>query len=270
MNICSHCERSFNHKNSLRRHQTRRLHPCKPIIASCVDCGNKFTSRESLKKHERLYWKRRITLQSFIEQFPSMIPSATATSPHNFMHTPQPLTTDDTSEAKNIFSSDSLQELLNQIQFSPMMSNTVDDKPIAMMSNTVDDKPIDNVTAADAAAAVVDGNELQRDREVLNHLDDILTTWLSEIHRLEGVHRSHSLVKEEIFAVLYRMLQDGLITNVEYDDLVYTSNLFIRLHDLITMYIPTHHKQSVIEILIDLYDMKKITRMVLIELCVNL
>ena len=63
------------------------------------------------------------------------------------MHTPQPLTTDDTSEAKNIFSSDSLQELLNQIQFSPMMSNTVDDKPIAMMSNTVDDKPIDNAAA---------------------------------------------------------------------------------------------------------------------------
>ena len=46
---------------------------------------------------------------------------------------------------------------------------------------------------------MVDDNELQRDREVLNHLDDILTTWLSEIHRLEGVHRSHSLVKEEIF-----------------------------------------------------------------------
>ena len=248
-NICSRCERSFNHKNSLRRHQTRRIRPCKPIVTSCVYCGNKFTCLQSLKKHEKLYCKQRnprISLQDFIDQLP--LPSSVNNySSENYMQQSH-----DTSEVNNNgFSNDSLQELLNQIQFSPMMS-----------SNVLDEKPIS--TAAD------DDKELPRDSEVLNHLDDILTTWLGEIQRSEGVYKSHSLVKEEIFGVVDRMLQDGLLSNVEYDDLVYTSNLFIRLHDLITMYIPACHKQSVVEILVDLYDMKKITRTVLIELYVNL
>ena len=93
---------------------------------------------------------------------------------------------------------------------------------------------------------------------------------MCEIQRLEGTCKSHSLVKDEIFDILYRMLQDGLLTREEHGDLVYTSNLFIRLHDLITMYIPAHHKRSIIEILAELYEMKKITRTVLVELCVNL
>ena len=66
------------------------------------------------------------------------------------------------------------------------------------------------------------------------------------------------------------MLQDGLLSTIEYNDLIYTSNLFIKLHDLITVYLPTIHKRSVIDILTELYEIKKITRNVLIEICVNL
>ena len=231
-----------------------------------MHCGNKFTSLESLKKHEKLYCKRNqttISLQDFIDQLPSPPPVNNVDAYHseNYMRQQSQPLVGDTSKVSNGFSNDSLQELLNQIQFSPMMS-----------SNIEDDKPlVSTADATDADADAADHNELPpHDHKVLNHLDDILTTWLIEIQRLEGVYKSHSVVKEEIFGVIDRMLQDGLLSNVEYNDLVYTTNLFIRLHDLITMYIPSCHKQSVVEILVDLYEMKKITRTVLIELCVNL
>ena len=66
------------------------------------------------------------------------------------------------------------------------------------------------------------------------------------------------------------MLADGLLPEKDYNDLIFTSNLFIRLHDLICMYNPKLHKREVIELLIQLYNMNKITAEVLTEICIKL
>ena len=44
------------------------------------------------------------------------------------------------------------------------------------------------------------------------------------------------------------MLQDGLLSERHYEDLTYTSTLFMQIHDLICMYNPTLNKGKVIEI----------------------
>ena len=66
------------------------------------------------------------------------------------------------------------------------------------------------------------------------------------------------------------MLQDGLLPERDYEDLTYTSTLFMQLHDLICMYNPRFNKRKVIELLIKLYDMRRISKSVLIEICVKL
>ena len=271
MNTCSRCERSFKYKNSLRRHQQKRRYPCRPAVTSCAQCGNTFTNLESLKKHKRLYCKyynHDISLQEFLDQFNSPDDDVTSVnvgsnSParlQNFireLHTPQPsLEDDDYDDVKPVsknnpfFDNDSFQELLNHIQFSPMMST----------NNEQDNNPDKSTTTAAAAAAAT----------VTADNDEILTPWLCEVQRLEDVCKSNTVVKDKIHESLHRMLQDGLVSATEYNDLIYTTNLFIRLHNLIAMYIPSQHKRSVIELITELYEMKKITKHVLIELCVNL
>ena len=72
------------------------------------------------------------------------------------------------------------------------------------------------------------------------------------------------MIKEKILESLYRMEQDGLLPTIEYNDLVYTNNLFIKLRDLITVYVPANHKRSVIDILTEFNDMKNLLGMYLL------
>ena len=148
MSICNRCQRSFVYKNSLRRHQLKRRNPCRPAVTSCAQCGNTFTCFDSLKKHKKLYCKAeqqhqqqqhslKIDLQDFLNQLPS---SANASSPlhnnhddddddadaryHHQLYTPQPIAEFTPPVPTNTyFHTDSLQELLNQINFSPLMTN---------------------------------------------------------------------------------------------------------------------------------------------------
>ena len=136
MNVCHRCERFFTYKNSLRRHQQKRRNPCRPAVASCTQCGNKFTSLESLKKHKIIYCKGNqcgINLEDYLNQLPSGN-NISSSSPynnsaeeisnnHHQLHTPQSLP-NFTPISNAYFDSDTLQELLNQIQFSPMMINS--------------------------------------------------------------------------------------------------------------------------------------------------
>ena len=334
MSICNRCERFFVYKNSLRRHQQKRRRPCRPAVASCMQCGNKFTSFESLKKHKKLYCKgeeqqHRVetNLQDFLNQLPSPHNKHDDDDLHHHHHhqqhhqlcTPQSVADDFTPASNNYFHNnslqvqqhhqlytpqsvadftpvpnnyshnDSLQELLNQINFSPMISNNNNTKEEEEEEEEEEDESNIHTAVAAAATAINDYDDnivnvdndnddsnvnedklQQNNQEVLNHFDNILTSWLCEIQRLENVCKSNSIVKDKILESLYHMLQDGLLSTIEYNDLVYTSNLFIKLHDLITVYSPAIHKRSVIDILTELYEMKKITRDVLIEMCVNL
>ena len=81
MSVCNRCERSFVYKNSLRRHQLKRRNPCRPAVTSCIQCGNKFTCFDSLKKHKKLYCKAEekeeepldVNIQDFINQLSSSV-----------------------------------------------------------------------------------------------------------------------------------------------------------------------------------------------------
>ena len=138
---------------------------------------------------------------------------------------------------------DSMQALFDEIKFSPFASSP----------NVKCDNPIPT-----------------KDNDILNHFDAILTTWLREVQRLEGTCRSDVVVKEDIYAILSRMLEDGLIFEQEYKDLVYTTDLFVKLSTLISIYIPALHKREIIELLVKLYDMSKINANLLVEFCLKL
>ena len=135
MSICNRCDRFFVYKNSLRRHQQKRHNPCRLAVASCTQCGNKFTSFESLKKHKKLYWKGEqhypeINQQDFLNQLPSANVSPHNNDDHHHqLHTPQSVA-DFTPVPNTYFDSDTLQELLNQIQFSPIMTHSINNNVI--------------------------------------------------------------------------------------------------------------------------------------------
>ena len=271
MNICSRCTRKFNHKNSLHRHLKKRRFPCTPPVIDCEECGKGFSSVHSLKKHEKLYCKNRRLppLADYLTQnekgiFRDLPPHWTSPKSLNFnsntskdelLHTPVYTAfsskLDDVAEQTNPFFSDSLQALFDTIKFSPANNE----------NKCLDAAPPPPPSQADPT---------RENNEILNHLDDILSCWLGEVQRLEGTYTSDAIVKKDIHSILSRMLQDGLLAEQDYNNLVYTSNLFIRLHDLVGMYNPVLHKREVIGLLIKLYDMRRISECVFTEICIKL
>ena len=149
---------------------------------------------------------------------------------------------DDVKEMKNHRFSDSLLALLDEIKFSSPSHDAVAGSEIPAVSTT---ETKDNL---------------------LTDFNQILYSWLHEIQRLESTYRSDAVIKNDIFLILHRMLQDGLLSESEYNELKFTSDLFIKLHQLINMYIPSIHKKDMILNLLDLYEIKKIDRNSLVEL----
>ena len=160
---------------------------------------------------------------------------------------------DDVTEQNNPFYSDSLQALFDSIRLSPTLN-----------ADTFQDVP-----QPPPPTPVVPVHDKS---ETLTHLDDILSCWLNsaKVQRLEGSYSSDVLVKKDIHPILSRRLRDDLLTEQDYNNLAYTSNLFIRLHDLIGMYNPVLHKREVIEVLIKHYDMRRISECVFTKICIKL
>ena len=157
---------------------------------------------------------------------------------------------DDVVEQSNPFFGDSLQALFDTIKFLPPTDgDNIQDVP---------PPPLPPVTPGTENTAI------------LNHLDDILSCWLGEVQRLEGTYVSDAILKKDIHALLLRMLQDGLSPEQDYNNLIFTGNLFIRLHDLIGMYNPVLHKREMIGLLVKLYDMHKLNEEVFTEICIKL
>ena len=309
LHICNRCNRSFNHKSSLVRHQKKRMRLCRPAEVICLNCSKGFASVLSLKKHAKLYCKLKqnnslpleeyinlfpdynpnysssqerspesskliqsnsLSLEDYIKQFPSYSPkclSPQEKSPQSIsfitdnctqnqsdvnieaenlqtpVHHQFTSKLDDIKDCVNPSYADSMQALFDEIKFSPFASSP----------NVKCDNPVPT-----------------KDNDILNHFDTILTTWLREVQRLEGTCRSDVVVKEDIYAILSRMLEDGLIFEQEYKDLVYTTDLFVKLSTLISIYIPALHKREIIELLVKLYDMSKINANLLVEFCLKL
>ena len=107
---------------------------------------------------------------------------------------------------------------------------------------------------------------------VLHCFDEVLIAWMDEILRLEGKIRSNAVLRGEVAMVIDRMLQDGLISSHEHDDMSETNKLFVRLHDLIHLKTYTlGRKREIIDILINLFEIGRLTRSTFMELlCINI
>ncbi len=153
---------------------------------------------------------------------------------------------DSVKEMYNPTFNDSLQALFTDIKFSPLHTDAEEAELHDISTNPA------------------------REPYSLNQLNNTLYSWLQEVQRLEGTCKSDRVIKKDIFSIRHRMLQDGLLSEAEYNDLVYTSNLFIKIHQLVSKYIPSLHKRDILTNLLELYDMKRIDKSALIELCINL
>ena len=84
---------------------------------------------------------------------------------------------------------------------------------------------------------------------------------------MEGQIRERSY--NGAYGIITRMLEGGLITTIEHGSLLYTTRLFARLHTIYQLGMIQECRGEYIEILMKLYDLKKIDRTTIIYLLMN-
>ena len=271
---CNRCERSFKWKGSLKRHLGRKR-PCRKAMYSCNDCSNVFVSLESLSKHKKLYCKCRAGKQAKKEDSTTSL-SSLLDALCNRDHQQIPLDT-------RIDTSTSINDLLNKLMYGnltpprPYGDDLKSEPPVSVALSPVMPPTPAAVDEAhnpfDAAFANALPAPFDQPVEVSagssHQFDDILVQWVYEILRIEGKFRHHLLVKDETFSIIDRMVQDGLISAYEHGNLIYINRLFMRLHDLIHMSITALNRREIIDIMLELFQVGKLTKTAFIELCVN-
>jgi len=210
---------------------------------------------DSLKKHKRQYCRFREyhSLQDFINELSGPISDK---QEHLAEAEFSPFGSRAPSMSKS-FSCDNLDNVKET--FNPTFGDSLN----ALFSEIKFSSPSHDAVAGSEIPAV---STTETKDNLLTDFNQILYSWLHEIQRLESAYRSDAVIKKYIFLILLRMLQDGLLSESEYNELKFTSDLFIKLHQLINMYIPSIHKKDMILNLLDLYEIKKIDRNSLVEL----
>ena len=222
-NVCERCNRTFAHRQSLRRHQNERLRMCTPATTFCNNCQKVFTNISTLKKHEKLHCKSRLqSLEDYIDQLQS--PGKTAFNLPN-----QEI------ESKNIFGNLTTQRKTPQslnfedtpnfgtenILQTPIFTSKIDDLQERNNSSYGDSfQALFDSIKFSPEALPAEPKEVIEEKQILTHLDDVLTSWLREVQRLEGTCKSDDVIKNDIFQILSRMLADGLLPEKDYNDLI--------------------------------------------------
>ena len=106
-------------------------------------------------------------------------------------------------------------------------------------------------------------------------LDDItraLDSWTLRITELENELRSNSDAKNSLIACLQRQVWDGLLTQIEADELRYVLDLWATLH---SAYVcrqlgAEFSDREVIDTLLELYSLKQITKAFFIRITLQL
>ena len=88
----------------------------------------------------------------------------------------------------------------------------------------------------------------------------MLTNWIGQLNALEGGFNTGTLSHNEAFSVVDRLLQDGLISTFEHGELYYTTRLFVRLHNIYQMGMVYQLRGEYVDILITLFEMKKLSK----------
>ena len=105
------------------------------------------------------------------------------------------------------------------------------------------------------------------DNNILKDLDGILATWLNDLFQMESLYRQRAITKKSIDDAMQRLLQDGLLTQQDYNDLIYLANLCYRLRELITIPIPRIKKDEIMRILAELLQLHKINMEAYLAIC---
>ena len=235
-----------------------------------------FVSLESLSKHKKLYCKHRAdhyrTEPQVKKEESTTSLSSLLDALYNRDHQQMP-------PDIQIDTTTSINDLLNKLMhgnLTPPRPYGEEDPPAAV-SPVVPPTPAnadETHNPFDAAFANALPAPFDRPADVSadssHQFDDILVQWVEEVLRIEGKFRHNLGVKEETFNIINRMVQDGLISTNDHGNLMYVNRLFIRLHDLIHMSTtPLNGRREIIDIMLELFQMRKLTKTAFIELCVN-
>ena len=128
-----------------------------------------------------------------------------------------------------------------------------------------------NVLDNDNNDNINNNNDLTNDAGTIPYyFNEIISSWFSHLFMLEGKFQSSLLSYEEAFRIINRMLEDGLITTFDHGELCYTTKLFIRLCNIYEMGMVCRLREEYIDILIILFEMKKLSKEALKILLLNI
>ena len=131
--------------------------------------------------------------------------------------------------------------------------------------NLANDKPLDEFldTMNDQQPAIPPVAEPTEDKALPSTsscFDEVLTNWIGQLNALEGGFDTGTSSYNEAFSVVDRLLQDGLISTFEHGELYYTTGLFVRLHNIYQMGMVYQLRGEYVDILITLFEMKKLSK----------
>lgn len=131
--------------------------------------------------------------------------------------------------------------------------------------NLANDKPLDEFldTMNDQQPAIPPVAEATEDKALPSTsscFDEVLTNWIGQLNALEGGFDTGTSSYNEAFSVVDRLLQDGLISTFEHGELYYTTRLFVRLHNIYQMGMVYQLRGEYVDILITLFEMKKLSK----------
>ena len=254
---CEKCDRSFKWKAGLNRHQKRKT-PCRKAMFICAECNKYFVSQQSLKKHKVLYCQMRGNQTPLSDILAKLI------------------------ERDMVVNGRPVDDFLDIINTELLEVHTIDKSVVDITNPVEQEAEMDtfhskdpehnlNVLDNDNNDNINNNNDLTNDAGTIPYyFNEIISSWFSHLFMLEGKFQSSLLSYEEAFRIINRMLEDGLITTFDHGELCYTTRLFIRLCNIYEMGMVCRLREEYIDILIILFEMKKLSKEALKILLLNI
>ena len=232
---CECCERGFKYKSSFVRHKLRKT-PCRKANFSCDECDRSFVSHPSLGKHKLLYCKKRTGQQTPLSDILAKLidQDAILTNDKPLDDFLDVLDENQPTIPSAVEPLDDFLEVLDENQ--PAIP-----QPVA---EPLEDKTLSSTTTTTTSSC----------------FDEVLTNWIGQLNALEGGFNTGASSYNEAFHVIDRLLQDGLISTFEHGELYYTTGLFVRLHNIYQMGMVYQLREEYVDILITLFEMKKLNK----------